>query len=172
MAVGAVVVVGSLLTMTPSQAAPPAPSSANGASSVTWGVPAHSGQGRRIVYKQTEPQHVWLVRKSGKVARDFPVSGRTDWPNPGHYAVFSKSPRSWNSTFGVKFRYMVRFTMGNSAAIGFHTIPRSLRTGERVHSPDDLGRALGRGGCPHVKVSNAEFLYAWAHMGTPVIVIR
>jgi lipoprotein-anchoring transpeptidase ErfK/SrfK len=163
--VGVVVVVGSLLVVAPSQASVIE-------TEASRPVPKNSGEGRRVVLRLSVPQHVWLVAKSGEVVRDFPVSGRTDWPLPGTYAVFSKSPQSWNATYGVRFRYMVRFTMGRSAAIGFHTIPRLISTGERVHSPDDLGQALGTGGCPHLKQSDAEFLYSWARMGTPVIALR
>jgi hypothetical protein len=134
-------------------------------------VPARSGSGRRIVYRERSPQHVWLVDRHGRVVRDFPVSGRKDWPRPGTYRVFSKSPRSWSPTYGVTFRWMVRFAHGRSAAIGFHTIPR-YRSGRLMHPVAKLGRPVGRGGCPHSADADARFLYRWASIGTKVVVLR
>lgn len=134
-------------------------------------VPRHSGTGRRIVYSERTPQHVWLVAASGRVVRDFAVSGRKDWPRPGSYRVFSKSPRSYSTTYGVSFRWMVRFAHGHSASIGFHTIPR-YGSGRLMHPLRKLGRPVGRGGCPHSADPDAKFLYRWASLGTKVVVVR
>jgi hypothetical protein len=114
---------------------------------------------------------VWLVDGRGRVVRDFPVSGRKDWPRPGAYRVFSKSPRSWSSTYGVTFRWMVRFAHGHRADIGFHTIPR-YPSGKKMQRLSSLGRPVGRGGCPHSADEDARFLYRWASVGTKVVVVR
>jgi lipoprotein-anchoring transpeptidase ErfK/SrfK len=134
-------------------------------------LPKHSGTGRRIVYSEGTPQHVWLVDAACVVVRDFAASGRRDWPRVGHYRVFSKSSRSWSSRYGVSFRWMVRFTIGHSAAIGFHTIPR-YSSGKRMHPVSKLGKPVGRGGCPHTADPDAKFLYDWARIGTSVVVLR
>jgi lipoprotein-anchoring transpeptidase ErfK/SrfK len=134
-------------------------------------VPKHSGTGRRIVYSERTPQHVWLVAASGRVVRAFAVSGRKDWPRAGTYRVFSKSPRSYSTTYGVSFRWMVRFAHGHSASIGFHTIPR-YRSGRLMHPLTKLGKPVGRGGCPHSADPDARFLYRWAGIGTKVVVVR
>ena len=155
-------------TPTPTPTATPAPASATVALPK---VPRSSGTGRRIVYSERTPQHVWIIDRRGRVVRDFPVSGRPDWPRPGSYRVFSKSPRSWSSTYGVSFRWMVRFAHGHAAAIGFHTIPR-YPSGRRMHSPSKLGQPVGRGGCPHSADPDAKFLYRWAGIGTRVVVVR
>ena len=153
-------------TPTPSTSSP-----ATGTPPAARAVPKHSGSGRRIVYSESTPQHVWLVDRRGRVVRDFPVSGRKDWPRVGTYRVFSKSPRSWSSTYGVRFRWMVRFAHGHSAAIGFHTIPR-YPSGRLMHRAEQLGRPVGRGGCPHSAGPDARFLYRWAGIGTTVVVVR
>jgi hypothetical protein len=134
-------------------------------------VPKRSGDGRRIVYSERTPQHAWLVDARGRVVRDFPVSGRKDWPRPGTYRVFSKSPRSYSTTYGVSFRWMVRFAHGHSASIGFHTIPR-YRSGRLMHPLSKLGKPVGRGGCPHSADPDARFLYRWAGIGATVVVVR
>jgi lipoprotein-anchoring transpeptidase ErfK/SrfK len=134
-------------------------------------VPARSGSGRRIVYSEKVPQHIWLVNADGSVARDFAASGRANWPRTGTFRVFSKSARSNNARYGVTFRWMVRFTIGHSAAIGFHSIPRYYN-GKPMQTVAQLGQPVGRGGCPHSADANAKFLYSWARIGTKVVVIR
>ncbi len=134
-------------------------------------VPPHSGRGPRIVYSERTPQHVWLVGTNGRVVRDFAVSGRPAWPVTGTFHVFSKSPRSWSSTYGVSFRWMVRFAHGHHAAIGFHTIPR-YPSGRLLHPVSLLGRPVGLGGCPHSADADAAFLYRWSRIGTTVVVVR
>jgi hypothetical protein len=134
-------------------------------------VPARSGTGRRIVYSERVPQHIWLVNADGSVARDFAASGRVNWPRTGTFRVFSKSLRSNNARYGVTFRWMVRFTIGHASAIGFHSIPRYYN-GRPMQSVAQLGQAVGKGGCPHSADANAQFLYTWAHIGTRVVVTR
>ena len=134
-------------------------------------LPVGSGAGRRIVYSEMVPQHAWLVAADGSVVRDFPVSGRADWPRPGRYRVYSRSPYASNPGYGVTFRWMVRFTFGHRAAIGFHSIPRYYG-GRPMQTEAQLGLPVGRGGCPHSADADAAFLYRWAALGTPVVVLR
>jgi lipoprotein-anchoring transpeptidase ErfK/SrfK len=153
---------------TPKGSAAPAPTSA---ALPARPVPARSGTGRRIVYDQSVPQHVWVIAANGRVLRDFPVSGRTDWPRTGTYRVFSKSPSSSSQQYLVTFNWMIRFAHGRSASIGFHDIPR-YRGGALVHPVSGLGKALGKGGCPHLTTADARWLYGWAGLGTTVVVVR
>jgi len=134
-------------------------------------LPRASGTGRRIVYSEKVPQHVWLVDARGCVVRDFKASGRKDWPRPGTYHVFSKSPYSSSGVYGVRFRWMVRFAHGRAASIGFHTIP-TYADGRYTHPVSQLGLAVGHGGCVHSTDADAAFLYRWAPVGTTVVVLR
>ncbi len=134
-------------------------------------VPGQSGSGRRIVYSERVPQHIWLVNADGSVARDFAASGRVNWPRTGTFRVYSKSLRSNNARYGVTFRWMVRFTVGHSTAIGFHSVPRYYN-GKPMQSVTQLGQAVGKGGCPHSADANAQFLYTWSTIGTKVVVTR
>jgi hypothetical protein len=149
--------------------ASPAPAVAAAPYVPTRKLPKNSGLGRRIVYQRAEPQHVWIVNVLGKVIRDFPVTGRRDWPLKGRYSVFSKSPWSTSTVYHVDWRYMVRFAHGHSADIGFHSIP--TRDGVPIQSVRSLGRALGLGGCVRSADANAAYIYRWAGIGTKVIVL-
>lgn len=134
-------------------------------------LPPGSGSGRRIVYTEQVPQHIWLVNADGRVERDFAASGRRDWPRAGVYHVFSKSAWGSNPGYGVTFRWMVRFTIGHTAAIGFHSIPR-YRDGRPMQTLAQLGQAVGRGGCAHSADPDARYLFDWARIGTKVVVLR
>lgn len=134
-------------------------------------LPAHSGTGRRIVYSMATPQHVWVVDGAGRVLRQFKTSGRVDTPRAGTYRVFSKSELGSNPYYRVTFRYMIRFTYGRSAAIGFHSVPRYY-DGTLVHPLSQLGQPVGAGGCPHLAGPDAHWLYSWAGVGTKVVVVR
>ena len=132
------------------------------------GVPAASGEGRRIVYSGGA-QRVWLVAEDGTVDRTYRVSGKRGTPRPGTYRVFSKSEKAF-STGGVTMRWMVRFTRGSRLAIGFHDIPRS-RSGRPLQSEAQLGTYRSHG-CVRQSTADARALYDWAPLGTTVVVVR
>ena len=65
-------------------------------------------------------------------------------------------------------RFMVRFTKGPQGDnIGFHEIPK--RDGVPVQSESQLGQALS-GGCVRQATSDAEYMWAFAGIGTTVVV--
>ena len=116
--------------------------------------------------------HLWVVDSSGQVVRDYPVTGRPGWPHPGVYAVFSKALSTASPKYHVTFDYMVRFAHGNELNIGFHDIPRLMGSGERIQSESQLGAPIGHGGCVRQRTVDAKWLYGWATVGTPVVVLR
>lgn len=164
---------GSTTTSGALLSAPRTPPPATKPSVPSWWrpVPANSGTGRRIVYSMKVPQQVWVIDGAGRVLRQFKASGRTDTPRAGSYRVYSKSELGSNPDYGVTFRYMIRFTYGRAAAIGFHSIPRTY-DGELVHPLSQLGQPVGEGGCPHLAGPDARWLYSWAGVGTKVVVVR
>jgi lipoprotein-anchoring transpeptidase ErfK/SrfK len=67
-------------------------------------------------------------------------------------------------------RYMVRFTQGERAAIGFHDIPRDDQ-GRPVQTRAQLGRPLSSG-CIRQARPDAIALWRFAGIGTSVVVVR
>jgi len=134
-------------------------------------LPSGSGAGRRIVYSVPR-QRVWLVGSDGAVVRTYLVSGQTRQPAAGSYRVYSKSLSTASSSGSVTMRYMVRFAVGRytGTAVGFHDIPRQ-RDGTRVQSEADLGRPVSHG-CVRQRTSDAAALWAFARVGTRVVVVR
>ena len=116
-------------------------------------------------------QRVWLFEADGALYDTYPVSGKDSLPEPGRYAVFSKSFRSSSLDRSLTMEHMVRFTRGpRGVAIGLHSIPRTL-SGAPVQSIHDLGEP-GSAGCIRQQDSKARQLFEWAPVGTPVVVIE
>jgi len=134
-------------------------------------LPARSGVGQRIVYQEST-MHLWVVGSDGTVLRDYPVTGRPGWPRPGSYHVFSKVPVAASPKYHVTFDWMVRFAHGKELNIGFHDIPRLMGSGIRIQAEDELGAPIGHGGCVRQRTVDAKWLYAWAAIGTQVVVVR
>ncbi len=131
-------------------------------------VPANSGQGFRIIY-DNDRQRVWMVDQHDLIVDSYLVSGRRATPGPGVYEVFSKSERAWAGHDGITMNHMVRFAHGSSLAIGFHSIPRD-RYGRPLQSESELG-TYRSSGCVRQADHKAAALYAWAPIGTTVVVL-
>jgi len=132
------------------------------------GVPFASGAGRRVVYSKNR-MRVWIVDASNVTVRTYRVSGRFGQPDPGTYHVFSRSTFTCNIDHpNICMRFMVRFAQGPLGDnIGFHEIPK--RDGVPVQSEAQLGQALS-GGCVRQATADAEFMWAFAGIGTTVVV--
>ncbi len=130
-------------------------------------LPADSGSGRRVVFDESR-QRVWLVGARDRVARTYPVSGSIyDNLEPGSYQVYSRSSHAIGIDDSGTMRYMVRFTHGDNAAIGFHDIP--VLDGELVQTKEQLGTPLSHG-CIRQARPDAKALWRFAPLGTTVVV--
>lgn len=131
-------------------------------------VPPDSGEGRRVVFDQGA-QRVWLVGDDGTVRRTYLVSGSAeDNLDPGSYEVYSRSERAWGIDDSGTMKFMVRFAHGERAAIGFHDIP--YKDGDLVQTRAELGTPLSSG-CVRQWRPDAKALWAFAPVGTPVVVV-
>src|SRR3954469_11149742 len=129
-------------------------------------VPDASGAGRRIVYSNGQ-QRIWLVEEDGTVTDTHLVSGRRNFPKPGNYAVFSRSPVTRSGS--VSMQYMVRWYQSPRLAVGFHSIPVTRR-GRPIQSESQLGTFRSHG-CVRQRLDDARFVWDWAPIGTPVVVV-
>ncbi|MCW2767126.1 MAG: ErfK/YbiS/YcfS/YnhG family protein [Nocardioides sp.] len=130
-------------------------------------LPAGSGSGRRIVFSESR-QRVWLVDAGKRVARTYLVSGSLyDNLDPGTYSVYSRSEQAYGVDDSGTMKYFVRFTQGDTAAIGFHDIP--INNGEPLQTVAQLGTPLSHG-CIRQKRSDAIALWDFAPLGTTVVV--
>ena len=132
-------------------------------------LPEKSGEGRRVVYDRAG-QRVWAVRDDGAILRSWLVSGST-YQNevPGTHEVYSRSEMStaWNGK--AYLPQMIRWLKTERGAIGFHAIPLHVNDSSPYQGSDELGTRLS-GGCQRQHNFDAEFMWAFATLGTPVIV--
>ncbi|MBA3720206.1 MAG: L,D-transpeptidase [Nocardioidaceae bacterium] len=132
-------------------------------------LPAGSGAGRRVVFDESA-QRVWLVRDGGSVLATYAVSGSVhDNLSPGSYEVYSRSLHATAFDYGSTMDYMVRFTQGDSAAIGFHDIPVDSG-GEPLQRAAQLGTPTSSG-CIRQRPRDAREMWRFAPVGTPVVVV-
>ena len=130
-------------------------------------LPEGSGAGRRVVFDLTQ-QRVWLVTAKGKVRRTYRASGSvTDNLRAGTYEVYSHSAHA-TGIDGTTMRWMVRFTRGDNAPIGFHDLPLG-DDGHPVQRLRDLGTPQSHG-CIRQAPGDARALWSFAPLGTKVVV--
>jgi peptidoglycan hydrolase-like protein with peptidoglycan-binding domain len=132
-------------------------------------LPADSGSGRRVVYDRAG-QRVWAVDADERIIRSWLVSGSTySNEQPGTHNVYSRSERStaWNGKAWLPL--MIRYQQTEIGHIGFHAIPLHVSDNTPYQTTDELGTRLS-GGCQRQHNLDAAFLWAFADVGTTVVV--
>jgi hypothetical protein len=133
-------------------------------------VPENSGKGRRIVYDR-KGQRVWAINKEGQIVRSWLVSGSMYGNEvPGTHKVYSRSEVStaWNGKATLK--KMVRWLKTDRGALGFHEIPIRRSDKKIYQTEEELGLRLS-GGCQRQAKADADFMWKFATVGTPVVVL-
>lgn len=131
-------------------------------------LPADSGEGRRVVFSQSE-QQVWIVGDDGLVQHTYPVSGSIhDNLQPGTYEVGPRFRDAVAFDGSGTMEYFVQFTTGVSEPIGFHSIPR-FPDGTPEQTEEQLGTPLSAG-CVRQSDADAVLMWDFAQTGTIVVV--
>ena len=133
-------------------------------------LPANSGSGRRLVFERAG-QRVWAVDKNENIIRSWLVSGsKYNNETAGTHQVYSRSEitTAWNGRAFLK--KMVRWLKTAIGAIGFHQIPVHRSDNTVYQTEAELGTRLS-GGCQRQAKLDAEFLWSFGKIGTPVVVL-
>lgn len=132
-------------------------------------LPENSGSGRRVVYHR-DGQRVWAVSADEEIIRSWLVAG-SKYNNevPGTHEVYSRSDMStaWNGKAWLP--QMIRWLKTDIGAIGFHAIPLHVNDNSPYMTTDELGTRLS-GGCQRQHNLDAQFMWGFATIGTPVVV--
>jgi lipoprotein-anchoring transpeptidase ErfK/SrfK len=121
-----------------------------------------------VVFSESA-QRVWLVGADGAVESTYLVSGSvTDNLQPGRYDVYSRSRWAVGIDDSGVMEYFVRFTRGQNAAIGFHSIP--TKDGAPLQTEAQLGTPQSHG-CIRQRKSDAQRMWDFADIGTDVVVV-
>ncbi len=130
-------------------------------------LPGDSGTGKRVVFDISD-QRVWLVDGQDRVRGTYLASGSlTDNLRPGTFEVYSRSRHAVGISDSGVMEYFVRFTRGENAAIGFHSIP--TKDGRPLQTRAQLGTPQSHG-CIRQARPDARRLWAFAPTGTKVVV--
>ncbi|MCW2760530.1 MAG: ErfK/YbiS/YcfS/YnhG family protein [Marmoricola sp.] len=149
----------------------PTDGQSSAASTPTSTLPDDTGWGKRVVFDISD-QRVWLVDPDASgdddVQRTYLVSGSlTDNLDPGTFEVYSRSRWAVGIDDSGVMEYFVRFTRGDNAAIGFHSIP--TKNGRVLQTLDQLGTPQSHG-CIRQALPDARRLWDFAPVGTKVVV--
>ncbi len=100
----------------------------------------------------------------GSVVMRFLIStGQSGYETPtGRYHVYYKTPKGWSSTW----RVWMPWAMAWNGNYMIHELPHFPGSTQRIGA-STLGKPASHG-CIRVGVGNAERLYRWAAVGTPV----
>ncbi len=147
---------------------PPATQAKAAAAKASTALPAGTGSGKRVVFSMSR-QRVWLIDASGTPRSTYLVSGSlTNNLKPGRYDVYSRSRWAVGIDDSGVMEYFVRFTRGKNAPIGFHSIP--TKNGTPLQKESQLGTPQSHG-CIRARLADAKRLYAFAPVGTTVVVV-
>jgi hypothetical protein len=124
-------------------------------------VPAHSGQGRRIVISQRQ-NWVWVIDSKNKVVKQGGVVDNPGVLHRGTYGTGSYCGRSArvkrNRSGSLWLDNFVRFA---PCGIGFHRIPRHMSDGRQMHADNLLGTNLATShGCIRVSAAMSKRLWS------------
>ena len=132
-------------------------------------LPDNSGEGRRVVYDRAG-QRAWAVGDDGEIIRSWLVTG-SKYSNemPGTHTVYSRSEMStaWNGQAWLP--QMIRYQRTEIGHIGFHAIPLHVSDNSPYQGTEELGTRLS-GGCQRQHNLDAAFMWAFADVGTTVVV--
>ncbi|MGY3338252.1 hypothetical protein ACVW0K_004351 [Streptomyces filamentosus] len=123
-------------------------------------VPAASGTGERVVYGLKE-RRVWLVDGKNKAVRTFTVMPSSVSPEPGAYAVTSRS-NSVRGSDGVQIEHVVRFATVEDVTVGF-----SAAVDGSMPSPDPARRTGGI----RMKRADGDAMWTFASIGAKIVVV-
>lgn len=133
-------------------------------------LPPDSGSGKRLVYSRAG-QRIWAVDENGQIIRSWLVSGsKYNNETPGTHTIYSKSEEStaWNGKATLPL--MVRWLRTDIGHIGMHSIPIRKSDNQLYQTEAELGQRLS-GGCQRQAPADAQFVWEWTEIGTPVVVV-
>ncbi len=121
-------------------------------------------------------QQQMFIWEAGRVIATHMVSTGLYYPTPpGKYKILNKSTNAFSYIYNVYMPYWMAFYMAPDihAFLGIHELPYWIAgSGNIIRRPRDFLGSPHTGGCVSLDVGVAEKVYAWADIGTPVVIFR
>jgi LysM repeat protein len=139
-----------------------------GASGSSGATSSTAGSGKRIVVDLSEQR--MYVYHNGQLLWKWVVStGRPGQETAvGHYKVLNKIPNAYAYTWSLQMPYWLGIYWAGSLQNGIHALPIQAN-GQRLWA-GYLGQRVSFG-CIILSTENAQTLYNWAAVGTPVDIV-
>ena len=127
--------------------------------------PAPSGGGKRIVVDLSE-QHLYAY-EGGQLVYSFVASSGAApyYTRTGEFSVLSKIPNAYGASWNIQMPYWLGIYWAGPAQNGIHALP-IYPNGQTLWA-GCLGRPVSYG-CIVLGTHEAQLLYNWAEIGTPV----
>ncbi len=143
------------------------PAAAEGQEQTAAGGAPSAGGDLKVIYVVTEDQKLFAWEGNDLVFEFDVVTGRPGKEtHPGVFNVFRKHEDYTSKTYGAEMPYTMFFTEDGKAIHG--TGWATLRS--YVHAY--LTEHVGSMGCVGLTTDNAEKIFAWAPVGTRVVVVE
>lgn len=113
--------------------------------------------------------------KDGKLLKMYRVSTGKDYPTPtGRFAILNKAGVGYSSIYHVWMPYWMAFSFSNElhAYFGIHELPYFYSGGNKIQRPRDFIGAPNTGGCVALDIGDAQEVYQFADVGTPVVIYQ
>ena len=127
--------------------------------------PVSTGGGKRIVIDLSE-QHLYAYQGDRLVYSFVASSGRApSYTKPGNFRVQSKIPKAYGATWNIWMPHWLGIYWAGSTENGIHALP--ILSNGQILWAGYLGRPVSYG-CIVLGTYEAQLLYNWADIGTPV----
>ena len=131
--------------------------------------PAPSYSGSKHILVDISEQHMYVYDGDTVVFSFVASTGINNATRVGNFAVQSKIPNAWGSTWSIWMPYWLGIYYAGGLENGIHALP-ILPSGATLWE-GFLGRPISYG-CIVLGTFDAQQLYDWAEMGTPVEIQR
>ena len=127
--------------------------------------PAPSYSGSKLILVDISEQHMYVYDGDTLVYSFVASTGRNNYTKVGTFAVQSKIPNAYGSTWDIWMPDWLGIYYAGGSENGIHALP-ILPNGATLWS-GYLGTPISYG-CVVLDTYDAELLYNWAEIGTPV----
>lgn len=130
---------------------------------VTESNPSYGGS--KYILVDISEQHMYVYEANSLIYSFVVSTGINNGTRAGHFAVQSKIPNAYGSTWNIWMPYWLGIYWSAGLENGIHALP-ILPNGATLWA-GFLGRPISYG-CVVLGTYDAQVLYDWAEMGTPV----
>ena len=120
-------------------------------------------------------QQKMFTFKDGQLVKTYRVSTGKDYPTPvGSFTILNKTGLGFSSIYNVWMPWWMGFSYSNKlhAYFGIHELPYFYSGTKQIQRPREFIGAPNTGGCVALDVGDAQEVYKFGDIGTPVVIYQ